>query len=338
MSEQLLHAIQGVQKEIAEHRAYYVKNEAQTKQALIAPILKALGWSEYRSAKSHFHLEFSDGSKKVDYALIQNGRPIVLIEAKKLHDRLGKKTIEQVSHYCFQENVKMAVLTNGSEWRFYSPLLHSIKEFEARCFLVIDVEHEDANQLVVQLSNLSSRHAHGLEEFANHYWLLKTWNSKLNKEELVKRLIKPMRDSLPQELSVPLNDVREFIKTMIPEREKQERNEPPTARAVILDGKHYPIISAFEILLQTAEWLIKLKKLNRDVCPILPGENSKVRYLIHTQPIHQSGTPFKRPKLLTNGLYLDVNYSLKDSVRLAKSLLVRNGYPPTTLQLIGFDD
>ena len=492
MSDQLLLKIRGVQAEISQHRNAYIKNEAQTKQALITPVLKSLGWSEYRSANSHLHMEFGDGPEKVDFALIQNKKPVILIEAKELSDRLGKKAIRQVFDYCFHENVPTAVLTNGSEWRFYSPLLNSIRDFEARCFLSINVEREEANRLVEQLSNLHSKRTNQLGEFANYHWLLNTWDSKLNKEELIKPLTKPIRDSLPRELKIPLNDVREFIKTMLSERAKKQSPPPPatapkalkppttpkpekaielqgelipaehlyqilseaanwlirqgklrkedsplrlatmpdfkclinteaihppsakhlrgrktnffkklqnglyidtgslalsrqhlvnqtrellehcgynpdilkiighsletprrpkqtprpepqyalpdTGRAVILNREHFPIKYAYEILVQTVEWLIKRNKLHREVCPIFPGEKSKNRYLIHIEPKHQRGHPFNRPKQLTNGLYLEVNYSQPESIRLAQSLLEHYGYPPATLQLIGFDD
>ena len=319
MSEQLLRAVQGVQNEIAEHRAYYVKNEAQTKQALITPILKALGWSEFRSAKSHFHMEYGDASEKVDYALIQDGKPVILLEAKELNHRLGKRAIRQVFDYCFHESVHIAVLTNGSDWRFYSPLLNSIRDFEDRCFLSINVEQGEANQLVEQLSNLGSRRTHRLDEFANHHWMLSTWEKKLKNDELIQPLIKPIRDSLPTELRVPVKNVREFVKTKLsenvvpqpqPRPQPEPEPKPPTnERAVILSGERFPVNSAYEILFYTTEWLVKQNKLHYALCPISPGKLSKKRYLIHTQPVHLSGIPFRRPKQLSNGLYLEVNYS-----------------------------
>ena len=360
MSDQILRAIQGVQKEIAEHRAYYVKNEAQTKQALITPILKALGWSEFRSAKSHFHMEYGEASEKVDYALIQDGKPVILLEAKELNDRLGKRAIRQVFDYYFHESVHIAVLTNGSDWRFYSPLLNSIRDFEGRCFLAINVERGEVSKLVEQFSNLNSRRTHRLDEFANHHWLLSTWEKKLNNDELIQPLIRPLRDSLPRELRVPPKDVREFVKTKLTEKvirqtqlesqkttiDETEQSQPQpepqptppdTGRAVILAGEPFPVKHVYEILTQTVEWLIQSNHISPEECPIALQEGAR-NYIIHSQPIHGSGRHFVRQKQLSNGLYLDINWKQSNLVRRAHFLLERYGYPSSTLKLIGFDD
>lgn len=351
MSEQLLRAIQGVQNEIAEHRAYYVKNEAQTKQALITPILKALGWSEFRSAKSHFHMEYGDASEKVDYALIQDGKPVILLEAKELNHRLGIRAIRQVFDYCFHESVHIAVLTNGSDWRFYSPLLNSIRDFEGRCFLAINVERGETNQLVEQFNNLSSRRTHRLDEFANHHWMLSTWEKKLKNDELIQPLIKPIRDSLPSEIRVPSKDLREFVKNRLSNINKQEDPQkrklhptPTPLKAIEIQGEIIPAKHFYQIITETANWLFRQRKLRKEDCPVRLASMSELFCLINTKPIHPPSVKYphgresKFFKPLENGLFIYTGHlarSRKHLVDQTRELLNQCGYDPSILKIIG---
>ncbi len=79
-------AIKTAKLRIEEHREAFSGNEPQTKSALIEPILNALAWDV--SDPSLVKLEYKTDSygiksdEKVDYALLDNGEPTILVEAK----------------------------------------------------------------------------------------------------------------------------------------------------------------------------------------------------------------------------------------------------------------
>ena len=62
--------------------------EAATKQAVILPVISCLKWDTYNIEE--VFPEFSVGSKKVDYALRNNGYNKVFIEVKKIGEDLEK--------------------------------------------------------------------------------------------------------------------------------------------------------------------------------------------------------------------------------------------------------
>ena len=62
-------------------RAGLLKNEAQVKQSVILPILRALGWNT--DAPEQLSAEFPAGDGRVDYALLHYDQPQVFIEAKR---------------------------------------------------------------------------------------------------------------------------------------------------------------------------------------------------------------------------------------------------------------
>ena len=87
-----------------------------------------------------------------------------------------------------------------------------------------------------------------------------------------------------------------------------------------------------------ANWLIERGHIKSEECPIRISQWAQSRYFIHTKPQHPSGRDFFLPKQLSNGLYLEAHSSQKQNITYARLLLERYDYPPSTLQLIGFDD
>ena len=94
-----------------------LENEAQVKQAVIVPVLRALDWDD--SDPAEFVPEFSADNGRVDYALLRSGGgPLVFIEAKGLGG-VDAKGEEQVFRYAVNRGVPFLILTDGNLWDFY---------------------------------------------------------------------------------------------------------------------------------------------------------------------------------------------------------------------------
>ncbi|MDE0608772.1 MAG: type I restriction endonuclease [Anaerolineaceae bacterium] len=165
MSDQLLRAIENVRSEIANHFEDYRQNEEQTKQSLINPILNALGWDTFD--RTRVQQQYRAGRGKVDMALVHEDKPVVLIEAKSLDETLGEDAIDQIIRYFTRTTAKTAVLTNGSEWRVYRPLLNSKPEFERRLLFEFRIDNDDGKEVARKLLSLRYK------DMAN--WIRKTF-------------------------------------------------------------------------------------------------------------------------------------------------------------------
>lgn len=99
-----------------------LKNEAEVKQYIITPILRALGWND--SAPSEVIPDFSfDSGGRVDYALLnQENKPIVFIQAKT-PGNINDKGVNQVFGYAANtiiiKGVPFLILCDGNIWDFY---------------------------------------------------------------------------------------------------------------------------------------------------------------------------------------------------------------------------
>lgn len=99
-------------------------NEAQTRKFLIEPFFLMLNY-ESTNLIPEYNADFGDRiSQKIDYAILLNKKETILVEAKKYNSRLTDKEAGQLNGYFGNtKSSKIAILTNGIEYRFYSDVV-----------------------------------------------------------------------------------------------------------------------------------------------------------------------------------------------------------------------
>lgn len=114
-------------KQIAERiegiKANLLTEEA-TKNALIMPFINALGYDVFNPMEVVPEMCCDIGTKKgekIDYAIMKDGEPIMLIECKHWRQDLNLYD-NQLIRYFHVSNAKFGVLTNGIVYRFYTDL------------------------------------------------------------------------------------------------------------------------------------------------------------------------------------------------------------------------
>lgn len=101
-----------------------INTEEATKTSLIMPLFQILGYDVFNPTE--FIPEFTADvgvkkGEKVDYAIVLNGEPTILIEAKSVSEKLEKHD-SQLFRYFTTTKAKFAILTNGITYRFYTDL------------------------------------------------------------------------------------------------------------------------------------------------------------------------------------------------------------------------
>lgn len=102
-------------------------------------------------------------------------------------------------------------------------------------------------------------------------------------------------------------------------------------RKMKLKGEVFEVQNSYEILVNTANWLIKNGKLKPSDCPV--GIVRGKRYLINKEPKHKYGDDFRAPKRLSNGLWIETHYNTASCINYAKRLLERFGVPSDILAI-----
>lgn len=101
-----------------------IQTEEATKQSFILPFFQFLGYDVFNPLEFVPEFTADVGIKKhekVDYAILQDGKPLILIEAKSCNEKLDKHD-SQLFRYFGTTSAKFAILTNGIIYKFYSDL------------------------------------------------------------------------------------------------------------------------------------------------------------------------------------------------------------------------
>lgn len=117
-----------------------ITTEEATKTSFIMPFFQILGYDIFNPLE--FVPEFTADvgikkGEKVDYAIIIDDAPAILIEAKSINEKLEKHD-SQLFRYFATTSAKFGILTNGIEYRFYTDLDENNK-MDSVPFFTIDI-------------------------------------------------------------------------------------------------------------------------------------------------------------------------------------------------------
>lgn len=125
-----------------------IQTEEATKTAIIMPFFSMLGYDVFNPQEFMPEYTADVGIKKgekVDYAIMQNGDPVILIECKSITESLERHD-SQLFRYFGTTAAKFAILTNGQYYKFYTDLDNPNK-MDENPFLSINILDVRENQV-----------------------------------------------------------------------------------------------------------------------------------------------------------------------------------------------
>ncbi|SNZ07697.1 hypothetical protein SAMN06265182_0972 [Persephonella hydrogeniphila] len=177
-----------------------VQTEEATKHSFVMPFLNALGYDVFDPTVVVPEFTADIGKKKkekVDYAILQDGKPIILIEVKNHKEELDNHH-NQLVRYFTVTDAKFGILTNGIEYRFFSDLDEKNK-MDKKPFLIIDLE------------NLKDKDIKELEKFAKENLDIDNILSMANKQ----RYIREIQEIFKKEINNPSDEFVRFFASKI---------------------------------------------------------------------------------------------------------------------------
>jgi hypothetical protein len=111
-------------KVIRDHREVLLTEEA-AKNALVMPFLRALGYDVFNPGEvvPEFTCDVAmKKGEKVDYAICEAGKVKMLVECKPANSELSVKNAGQLYRYFSVTDARLAVLTNGVVYQFFSDI------------------------------------------------------------------------------------------------------------------------------------------------------------------------------------------------------------------------
>lgn len=134
-------SVEGFVKHVNSVKVSLEGNEEATKTALVLPFLQMLGYNVFDPNTITPEYTADIGTRqgeKVDYAVMQDGTPVILIECKACGDCLDQGRANQLNRY-FQctPSARVGILTDGVVYKFFSDLdQHNI--MDPKPFMTMD--------------------------------------------------------------------------------------------------------------------------------------------------------------------------------------------------------
>ncbi len=148
----MLHYVKNIELTLVKHENLKVSSvltEEATKNALIMPFIQALGYDVFNPSEVIPEFTSDVGVKKgekVDYAIVQEKRIVMLIECKGINDKLTNHDTQLV-RYFHSCDARFAILTNGQIFKFYTDLVNSNK-LDEKPFFELDLLNIKEQQMV----------------------------------------------------------------------------------------------------------------------------------------------------------------------------------------------
>jgi hypothetical protein len=134
-----------------------IETEEATKNAFVMPFISTvLGYDVFNPAEVIPEFTADVGTKrgeKIDYAISHEGKIQLLVEVKKVAEPLRIEHASQLFRYFAVTNARIAILTNGEQYEFYTDL-DAPNRMDAKPFLVLDFSALDET-LLPELAKLT---------------------------------------------------------------------------------------------------------------------------------------------------------------------------------------
>lgn len=263
--------------------------EEATKTSLIMPFFSLLGYDVFNPEEFVPEYTADVGIKKgekVDYAILNNGEPVILIEAKWVKEPLQKHD-SQLFRYFGTSKAKFAILTNGINYRFYTDLeetnkmdekpfleinmldikeaqVAELKKFKKSAFNIDEI-FNSASQLKYsnEVKNIFSQDLQNPSDGLVKYFLSSVYDGQKT-QNVIEKFRPIIKQSLNQFISEMMNDK---IKTALgsDDTSVQEDNAPVEQPQTIAEPvKENKIVTTEEEL----EAFFIVKNLLKDIVPI----------------------------------------------------------------------
>lgn len=272
-----------------------VVTEEATKNEFILPFINSLGYNVFDTAEvvPEYIADVPGIRKdeKVDYAICREGKPIILFECKKCGSDLKREHASQLTRYFNSTEAKIAVLTNGVEYKFFSDI-DKENRMDTTPFLgfkMMDLKDSD-----IKFIKLFSKHSFDLDSILSNakslkyaYKIKEILELQLNEpsDDFVKFLASQIYDgNLTQarvnQFKPMIRDIfKEFINEKIMKRISMVEDEVGDEIADMRPQPSEEELASYDIICDILKDIIDLNRINyrntANYCGILLDDNNR---------------------------------------------------------------
>ena len=322
--DDLVGVIETLKARIQTHRQVLQANETRTRMALIDPLLQALGWDT--AAPALVLPEYDLRGSRADYALLDStGKPVALVEAKRLGEQLSSHRM-QIVNYANLSGVPYAGLTDGDHWELYK--VFDPAPIEDRLLLNMSIEAQPAHEVALKLLLLWQPNLAAGDPVAANKPILTT----VTKPAVLQPVDKPENASppAPPPEQVPKPPPAGTGWVPLSELSSATGKAPPTV-VWFPDGSTCEVKVWWRLTEAIIGWLWSNGLLTTSKVPVNLNEQT---HIVNTDGKNPSGRLFRRPQPVAGTpLVLETNLSSDSALNRTKKLLRECGVNVADVQL-----
>ncbi len=316
--DSLLELVETLRARIDDHGATLRQSEAQTRYALIDPLLRELGWDT--SDPELVIPEYKTEAGSADYALFSGGEILMMVEAKNLGTP-PKQAITQVISYCIEGGIDYFAVTNGNEWEIYET--HRRGDIDEKRVVHFDLK-VSPRDACVEVLKLWRQGVQG--EYNSAEWDCVFSSIRQLSEELKPTTVEAITPTTvayesafqtSQEFS---NDLTGWI--LLSEL-KPENGSVRPSEIMFPDNSQSTIRTWKDVPTETVRWLIDADILTENHCPVLRSSRG-TRYIMNSNPIHRNGRLFDEPRQVER-IFLETFFGGRELVDNARIIIEHVG-------------
>ena len=324
--ENLLTLVETLRAHVDDHGDALRQNEMLTRYALIDPLLRELGWDTEDPDVAI--PEYKPGKGSADYALLNDGKPVMMLEAKKLDTPLQDAVIQGIN-YCLMQGTNYLALTDGRRWEIYET--HKPVPIYDKRVVAFDIKDQSATEACLKAlvlwrsSVISGRIQAGQMPVTG---LIDEPPSTTTHQPTGETSVQsPPTENRPQP---PVTDEQGWQPLSKLEPKSVKPLFPPT-EILFPDKSTDAIRSWIDIMVKVVNWLIDKNILNESHCPIkAPG--ARTRYLINTEPRHSNDTEFENPGSI-GCFYIEKHGVFSVIIRKVRHIIEHVGQDPAQFKV-----
>lgn len=306
--DELYEQLRKLREDISEFSEYLEGNETGTRQVLIDPLLRVLGWevADPKQVRLEFGISKLDGGKKfADYALMRNDEPVAVVEAKRLHTKTLDAAVGAAMVEAVERGIKYILVTDGDQWRVYDVFKAAgIKESLIVEFSLVSdpLSVSAVNALVIWRPNLANQGGPTVPERLLFF--------KSDKPD-------------PQD-----DDTVNTDDSTRPSLARVDHTGPRPTRIRFSDGTVSDITSWRRLYPQVVRHLVEIGKVNKAF-----RFEGRSRDTISTQQAIDTDPTYVDREDVGNGLWLELTRTPQNAVNDSKRILEAFGVDAATVQV-----
>ena len=299
--ESLLELVETLKARIDQHGDQLRQSEALTRYALIDPLLRELGWDteDPDVVRPEFRVQ---NNQLADYVLFADGKPIIVVESKKLDESLqGGKALDQGILYCAHTGSNYFLLTDGRRYELYE---------SGKTTTVISFDLKGSSSAEVCLKALA-------------LWRPSVQSGSVGpgNESVIGISEDDSGDEEPCDQLPPCeDDDQEWVQLT---QVNTANYEKPPFELRCPDGSRVSITYWYGLITEPTRWLLKKDHLSSSHLPIQRAS----KYLVSTTATHPNGASMVNGKDVS-GTWVETAYSRSRCVGNAINIIEHVGQDP----------